>query len=207
MTQRNHDASWAEPGLYEAIATKPATSGCYNPSGCRPIAIGLSAQQALGVLARFQQDARRMPPVIRASGGRCDITRCVPVPARDFARFCAGRPSAHAGRRAGEADCNRRARRRSPARHCAGAHRQRRPRHCQGASWPTIWRRSPRTGMPAARWRALLDREIDALDGAGLIAAAGSASRRARPASPAPPSSSGSRATCRAPGTTCSTCA
>ena len=121
-----------------------------------------------------------MPPVIRASGGRCDITRCVPLPARNFARFCARRPNAHAGRRAGEADCDRRARRRSPARRRAGAHRQCRPRRRPRRSWPTIWRRSSRTGCPPARWRALLDREIDALAAAGLIAASGRSHRSQR---------------------------
>ena len=72
ITLRNHDASWAKPGR-RAKSLSPTDS---------PRILS----KHLAFLEEFSK-MRPMPPVIRASGGRCDVTRCAPRAARDAARY------------------------------------------------------------------------------------------------------------------------
>ena len=197
--QRNHDASWAEPGLY----------GGHRDDGCRRPAAATAAQTAelQSALDRAASswrsaDFRKMrvkPPVICASGARCDITRLVPQPARGAARLCkeAQRPE---GRCPGKAVAPARSTPTGCARSCWCASPAR------GAASPRL--KSRRSGAAVAHRAAAArngarcsKREIEALAAAGLVTAKSGAARgdrgRHRAAAPC---SSGSRAACRASG-------
>ena len=145
MAQPNRVASWAKAGLLRGLAaTAFGMHPQHEPSAWR--------------LGPDLIKMRHMPPVIRASGGRCDITRRAP-------RWCAA-PEArrggdiHAGCRAREGVSGRRARRRSPERCRTRA-------CCRRGPWRTKPEFADSLGplvshrLPAAHWRALLDREIE----------------------------------------------
>jgi hypothetical protein len=115
---------------------------------------------------------RPMPPVIRASGGRCDITRCVSGRARGVVHLMRGRPKTMqaAGLEkpfaTGALDADRL--RAVVLVRIASSGRGVTKAEVGDDLGPLIAHR-----LPSARWRALLDGEIDALAAAGLITATG----------------------------------